>query len=143
MIQFTEDMKIGVPYIDLQHKSLIDAVNNLSSLDVLNPSKEEMKKYLDFLGEYVIKHFNDEEKLQIESKYPRYRQHKEIHQEFVGTFMSLYGEFVKNGPSAKLVSTMTSNVSNWIITHIKGEDITFGKYYTKVKQDHLKTYLSN
>lgn len=141
MIIFTEDMKIGVPYIDSQHKSLIDLANKVSSLCVANPSKEEMKECLDFLGDYVVNHFNDEEKLQIESKYPRYQQHKEIHREFVETFMSLYSEFQKNGVSKELSLALTNGISNWIITHIKVEDITFGKYYTKVKLENLKRYI--
>lgn len=141
MMKFTDDMKIGVPYIDSQHKSLIDFANKAASLCVANPSKEEMKECLDFLGEYVVKHFNDEEKLQIESKYPRYKQHKEIHQEFVDTFKSLYAEFEKNGPSDELTYALTNRVSNWILTHIKREDVVFGKHYTKVKLDHLRTYI--
>lgn len=140
MMRFTEDMKIGIPHIDSQHKGLIDFANKASSLCVANPSREEMEECLDFLGDYVVKHFSDEEKLQIESKYPRYRQHKEIHQEFVGTFASLYAEFQKNGPSAELSSALTDRVLNWIMTHIKMEDVAFGKHYTKVKLDRLQTH---
>lgn len=142
MMRFAEDMKIGVPHIDRQHEELVDSVNKLSSLGETNPSKEEMKKYLDFLGKYVVRHFSDEEQLQIESKYPRYRQHKEIHEEFVGTFKSLYAEFEKNGTSANLVIDITNKVSNWIIMHIKREDVAFGKHYTMEKHDRLKTRFS-
>lgn len=139
-MQFTEDMKIGVPHIDLQHKEMMDFADKTVALCTANPSREEMQEHLDFLGNYVVKHFGDEEKLQIESKYPRYPQHKEIHDEFVRTFHSLYAEFQKNGPSSELSSILTSKVTNWIITHIKKEDITFGKHYTKTKLDHLKMY---
>jgi len=37
MIQFTEDMKIGIPHIDSQHKSLIDFANKAASFCVTNP----------------------------------------------------------------------------------------------------------
>lgn len=139
-MQFTEDMKIGVPHIDSQHRSLIDFVNEAASLCITNPSKEEMEKCLNFLGDYVVKHFGDEEKLQVESKYPRYHQHKEIHNEFVGTFKSLYAEFQKNGPTDELSFALANTVSNWVVTHIKMEDVQFGKHYTKTKIDQLETH---
>ena len=142
MIQFTEDMKLGIPHIDSQHKSMIDFANRAASLCDTNPDQEEMKECLDFLGNYVFEHFRDEEALQIESNYPRYQQHREIHQEFVGTFNSLYAEFQKNGASHKLSLALTNSVSNWIITHIKKEDIEFGKHYSKVKMEHIKKYIT-
>lgn len=134
MIQFTEDMKIGVPHIDAQHQELIDLANKTASLCEQNPSEEQMKECLDFLGNYVVKHFGDEEALQIESNYPRYPQHKEIHQEFVGTFQSLYARFEKSGPTEELSRIFNRSVSNWIVTHIKMEDIVFGKHYAHVNQ---------
>lgn len=143
MMRFTEDMKIGIPHIDSQHKEMIDFVNKASSLCRTNPSKEEMQECLDFLGNYVVKHFSDEEKLQVESKYPRYRQHREIHQEFVRTFQTLLAEFQKNGPSDELSLILANRVTNWIITHIQKEDITFGNHYTKMKLSRLETYIPN
>lgn len=139
MILFTNEMKIEIPHIDSQHKSLVDFANKATSLCAANPSKEEMKECLDFLGNYVIRHFSDEEKLQLESNYPRYRQHKEIHEEFVRTFLSMCAEFEKYGPSEELSVALTKRVSNWIITHIKVEDVRFGQHYALFKENRLET----
>lgn len=141
MLQFTEDMKIGMPLIDSQHKSMIDFANKLSVLCEENPGKEGLMESLDFLGNYVVQHFSDEEKLQVESNYPRYEQHRGIHQEFVETFQSLHAEFEKNGPSAEFTEALTNSVFNWIITHIKKEDVVFGKHYTELKLKCLKLYI--
>lgn len=138
MIRFTEDMKIGVPHIDEQHKSLVEFANKAADVCQSDPTKEEMKGYLDFLGTYVTRHFKDEEQLQVESRYPRYRLHKEIHSEFVRTFVSMCEEFEKYGVSDEFSVMLTSRVSNWIITHIKKEDVAFGEYYTKAKLDRIK-----
>lgn len=138
---FTEEMKIGIPHIDAQHKGLIDFANKVSSLSAANPGKEEMKECLNYLGEYVVRHFHDEEQMQVESDYPRYQQHRAIHQEFVETFQSLYSEFLKNGPTEELSAALNTRVSSWIITHIKKEDVEFGKHYTKVKRERLRQYM--
>lgn len=137
MVQFTDDMKLGIHHIDLQHESLVDFVNRAAALSGRDPSKEEMRACLDFLGNYVVKHFSDEEELQVESYYPRYRQHREIHQEFVRTFESLCKEFEKNGPTEDLSIALTKRVSNWIITHIKMEDLRFGEHYRIFREEAL------
>lgn len=131
MLKFTEEMKIGVAHIDAQHRELVDLVQKASALGVTNPSREEMKKCLDFLGGYVVKHFGDEEKLQIQSKYTGYERHRKIHQEFVDTFKSLYADFQENGPSARLSFALTNTISNWVIMHIKREDVAFGRHYAQ------------
>ena len=140
MMKFTEDMKIGVPHVDAQHRSLVEFVNKASELCASMPTKEEMQECLDFLGNYVVQHFKDEEEIQIECKYPRYPQHKEIHAEFVGTFQTLYAKFQKDGPTEELANVLANQVANWVFTHIKMEDIEVGKHYNKVKSEHLKTH---
>ncbi|MCL1852499.1 MAG: bacteriohemerythrin [Peptococcaceae bacterium] len=129
MYQFTDDMRTDIKHIDNQHKELVDLVNNAASLGIANPSKEDMKKCLDFLGQYVIKHFGDEEKLQKESNYPNYAHHKKIHDDFITTFKELYADFEKNGPSPKLSFALSNTLTSWLITHIKREDVKFGKHY--------------
>lgn len=142
MIRFTEDMKLGIPHIDSQHKSMIDFANRAAFLCDTNPDKEQMRQFLDFLYNYITEHFRDEEELQIVSNYPRYQKHRDIHREFVVTFNALYEEFQKNGPSHELSLALTNSVTNWIITHIKKEDIEFGKHYSKVKRERLKKFIT-
>jgi len=140
MMEFSEDMKIGVPHIDAQHSSLVEFVNKAAELCASQPSKEEMQESLDFLGNYVVQHFQDEEQIQIDSKYPRYKQHKEIHDEFVGIFKGLYAKFQEDGPTEEIARVLANQVTNWVSTHIQMEDIEVGKHYNKVKSDRLQTH---
>ena len=59
IIALTKDMETGVSKIDEQHKELIDRLNQVSSMGLKSFSKEETQKTLDFLGDYVVKHFSD------------------------------------------------------------------------------------
>ncbi|MCL1918116.1 MAG: hemerythrin family protein [Peptococcaceae bacterium] len=131
MFEFTDKMKMNIEHIDKQHKGLVDFVNHAATLSGANPTSEEMKECLDFMGEYVIQHFGDEEKLQIESQYPYFPAHKKIHTDFVQTFKGLYLDFEINGPTSKLAFALSYTVSDWLIEHIEGEDAKFGKYFTK------------
>ena len=129
MIALTKDMQVGVPKIDEQHKELIDRLNKVTSMGAKSVSKEETQRTLDLLGEYIVKHFGDEEALQRQSGYPKYEWHKGQHQIYVGEFKKLKSEFLANGISVKFTLDLNNSIINWIVRHIKSVDVEFGKYY--------------
>ena len=131
MFQFTDEMRTEIEHIDSQHRELVKLVNHAATLGISNPDKAEMQKCLDFLGEYVVKHFGDEEKLQIECSYPGYAQHKQIHDNFIGTFEGLYSDFENDVPFSKISFVLSNAVSHWLVTHIRSEDAQFGKYFAR------------
>jgi hemerythrin len=129
MITLTKDMETGVAKVDEQHQELVKRLNALISMGTKAVSKEETQKTIDFLGEYIIKHFSDEEALQRQCNYKKYEWHKEQHKSYVNDFKKLKEEFAANGPSAKFTVSLNSSLTNWIIKHIKNVDVEFGKYY--------------
>ncbi|MDR0466997.1 MAG: bacteriohemerythrin [Deltaproteobacteria bacterium] len=129
MITLTSDLETGVAKIDEQHRELVKRLNEAMTIGIKVFTTEETQKTIDFLGEYVIKHFNDEEALQRQSKYDKYEWHKGLHQEFIGEFKKLKDEFAANGPSAKFTVGLNTTLANWIVKHIKSVDVEFGKYY--------------
>ena len=129
MITISKDMETGVPKIDTQHKELVDRLNAVTSMGMKSISKEETQKTLELLGEYIVKHFNDEEALQKQSGYPRYEWHKGQHQLYVAEFQKLKAEFAKNGASSKFTLDLSNSIIKWIVSHIKSVDVEFGKYY--------------
>jgi len=129
MLSLSKDMETGVEKIDSQHRELISRINNLVAIGEKSLSKEEIKNTIDYLGEYVVKHFGDEEQLQIKSKYPKYAEHKEKHARCVDDFSKLEAEFLEKGNSMHFVMKLNSTFITWIVKHIKGDDVEFGKYY--------------
>jgi hemerythrin len=129
MITLTKDMELGVPEIDSQHQELVNRLNSVISLGAKSVSSEETQRTLDFLGEYVIKHFNDEEALQRKSGYPKYEFHREQHQIFIRDYQKLKREFTSGGASVHFTLNLNNSIINWIVRHIKTVDVEFGKYY--------------
>ena len=129
MLSLTKDLETGVEKIDSQHRELINRINSARETGEKAVSKEETQKTIDYLGEYVVKHFGDEEELQIESKYPKYPEHKEKHTMFVNDFIKLKNEFANSGNSLEFTLKLNSSVITWIVKHIKGDDVEFGKHY--------------
>ena len=128
MITLSKDMEVGVAKIDAQHKDLVDRLNSITAMGTKAVSKEETQKTLDLLGEYVVKHFNDEEAIQKQNNYPKYEWHKGQHQLFIGEFKKLNSEFAKNGHSPKFTLDMNNSIINWIVRHIKSADVELGKF---------------
>ncbi len=115
-------LETGNSVIDEQHKSIINAINVLLDACSQGKGRSELDNTLKFLQDYVIKHFNDEEKLQLKSSYPDYKSHKEKHEAFKKTVSGIVEDFNKNGASIQLVARVNSSIAGWLITHIKNED---------------------
>jgi len=133
MITITNDMKTGISKIDAQHNELVDRLNAVTSMGVKSVSTEETQKTLDLLGDYIVKHFNDEEALQKQSGYPKYEWHKAQHQQYIAEFQKLKKEFATNGYSPKFTLGLSNSIINWIVKHIKSVDVEFGKHYNSHK----------
>jgi hemerythrin len=129
MLTLTKDMETGVPKIDEQHKELIHRINAVLEIGSKSASHEETQKTINFLNEYIIKHFGEEEALQRQYKYPQYEQHREQHKFFIAEFKKLKEEFSANGPSPKFAVGINKTIISWITKHIKTVDVVFGQYY--------------
>jgi hemerythrin len=121
-------LEVGVPEIDEQHRELVNRLNQVTEMGIDAVSREETKKTLDFLGDYVVKHFGDEEALQKKSGYPKYEWHKEQHKLFIDNFKKLKEEFITNGASLKYTMDLNNSIITWIVRHIKTADVELGKY---------------
>ena len=128
MIILSKDMEVGVEKIDKQHKELINRLNAVVSMGLKAISKEETQKTLDLLGDYIVKHFTDEEVLQRQSGYPKYEWHRVQHQIYINEFKKLKAEFAANGYSPKFTLDLNSSIIGWIVKHIKSVDVELGKY---------------
>lgn len=128
MIVLTKDMEVGVPKIDAQHSELVKRLNAVTSMGVKAVSREETQKTLNLLGDYIVRHFGDEEALQKQSGYPKYEWHKGQHQLYVAEIAKLKKEFEANGISSKFTIDLNNSIIVWIVRHIKTVDVELGKY---------------
>jgi hemerythrin len=128
MIIFSKDMEVGVQEIDKQHMELVNRLNSLLSMGNDAASKEETQKTMDMVGEYIVVHFADEEKLQRKNNYPEYESHREMHKFYISEFQRLKKDFDENGHSLKFAMDLNNSLINWIVKHIKSADVKLGKF---------------
>jgi len=130
-IAWSKELEIGDETIDMQHKDLIEKFNAFMSACTAEQGQEELESSLDFLCEYTVKHFTDEEALQRRINYPEYKKHKQLHDEFQVRVANLADLFKQKGPSDAIVARISTDVGEWLITHVKWEDTKLASYLKK------------
>ena len=126
-------LKTGNERIDSQHRRLFELMSELVSSSMDGSSAEKLGQTLNFLVDYTIRHFSDEEALQLEYKYPDYNRHKQLHDNFKAKVGELVGKYDAGGSSEELVSNVNSIVVKWLVTHIQNEDKKIGAHILAAK----------
>ncbi len=127
-LEWDSSLTIGVSNIDEQHKELFDRLNQLLIAMKEGKGKDEVMRILDFLEEYVYKHFNDEEDIQRKYKYPEYDIQCNQHEEFKKELQKLREVFKIQGTSALLALNIQRNMITWCKNHIMILDKDLGKF---------------
>jgi hemerythrin len=83
MMNWNDNLAVGVNSIDNQHKELFSKINDLLVAMKSGNGNNEIFKMLNFLENYVTKHFNDEESIQRKNNYPGYNIQHEQHESSV------------------------------------------------------------
>lgn len=128
MLEWKDRYSIGITLIDNQHKELFNKVCDLLVAMKSGKGSVEVLKTLDFLEGYVIKHFKDEESIQIKSKYPKFNIQKKQHDGLRNRLLEIKSELTNNGSSLNFLITVQSEISKWLKTHILEEDMDLGRH---------------
>lgn len=121
-------LSVGIDLVDEQHKMLITRLSDLSEAVELNRGEAQIAKTLDFLVDYTDFHFSTEEKHMTEQDYPGLGHHKEQHDQFKTLLRHLVEDFEEEGATRALATSINVFLVNWLVNHIKGVDIEFGKF---------------
>lgn len=127
-VQWRQDLEIGIDKIDKQHQELFNRTGQLLDACNVGKGKEEVGKLIDFLEDYVKIHFKDEEELQRKHGYPDYKQHKEMHDNFIAEVRGLKERLNEKGSSLLLIIDINKKVIDWLINHIGKTDKELSKY---------------
>lgn len=128
-MNWSSSLETGVQKIDIQHKDIIDKMENIGKAGMSGTAADQLLPTLKFLKKYVSEHFADEEKLQLESRYPKYLQHKQAHIQFVKKIDDLFSKFEDQGASISVIIETNNIIFDWFVKHINNVDKEFAAYY--------------
>ncbi|XOQ44882.1 MAG: Bacteriohemerythrin [Clostridium sp.] len=127
-MMWNDNLKIGVPLIDSEHRELCDRIDRLLAACNQGRGKEELISTVEFLESYTIKHFGDEEKLQRASTYPKVEEHKKLHDFFTGKIAELKADIQQNGANIATISKTNYFLMDWLLNHIQKVDSELAQY---------------
>ncbi len=128
-LDWSENLASGSSEIDTQHKELFVRVNSLLlAVDKGTTAREEVSKIVQYLTDYVVFHFGNEEKYMAKYNYSSATAHKAQHEQFVRTFMKLKDRLMMEGINALLAQEIKDLCVDWLVNHIKYSDRALGMY---------------
>ena len=136
-LAWDDSLLMGNDFVDMQHKQLFQQVSDLIAACEAGSDIAKLQDTLIFLVNYAVRHFADEEALQLEYNYPDYENHKQMHEDFKKTVGELVQRFKDSGSSDVLRSDLNKILARWLVIHIKTEDKKIGEYIRKVKTDEI------
>lgn len=124
MLIWNEDFATGSALLDVQHRILIDKVNQLETL-LGAPAipKADANELIDFLDRYTKTHFRFEEQCTHRHRCPAYEPNQKAHAAFVETFGRFKEQYAVQGPDRRLLQDLHNMISNWIRNHILSLDV--------------------
>lgn len=127
-LSWDESLLTGNPEIDEQHQELF-AWAKASMLAVREGGGEaQVSRCLRFLRTYVMWHFRHEEKLQRESSFPDYEQHKKEHDAFRHQLQNISHRFANEGLTPEFANDFEHLVGYWLKGHVKIKDAALAVY---------------
>lgn len=134
-----EKYMLGVPLIDEQHQELFRRVTDFVEI-VRKPvpweqKTEQVNQTLDFMKDYVVTHFRDEENLQRELGYPELPSHRKLHQEMVAYVLDISRQYEENGYQEQLMQQFAGRLLAWLINHVASEDQKIADFAKRKEQE--------
>ena len=126
-MEWTPALAVGHELIDAQHQELFRRFNALVSA-LTQADRAAVGQLFDFLGEYVVVHFSEEEKLMAATNYPAHAIHRAAHERFIRDYADLKRLYEAAGPSAAVTVKTQTWVFDWLKAHISGTDIRFAEW---------------
>ena len=132
MISWSPHFSVGVKLIDNQHKELLRLVNDMFN-HVIGDEHEELvyfQKVIQSAIEYVKVHFQTEENIMINTKFPGYPEHKKAHDSFVLAVVDNVRDF--EAGKRLTLHDFTKFLKEWILTHIAIMDKQYFEYFKRI-----------
>ena len=138
MALWNNSYETGNEIVDNDHKEIFALVEKVLSSSFTS-RREKVATAVDFLANYTVSHFQNEEKLMDESDYPLTAEHKKQHADFLEVAMSLKQQFSDEGFSIGELTDDTDilhfsleinkTVVGWLTEHVIGSDRNLANHY--------------
>lgn len=122
MLELDPILLTGIDDIDAQHRELFSRIRALLEASQKRRSRQEVIGLLEFLGSYVVDHFDLEDRMMREVSYPGIDGHRAEHRQFIKELEVLRHELKSEGPSSLFAIRVGNRVTAYLREHIYRTD---------------------
>lgn len=128
--ELTKELESGNAMIDNEHRELFRAVNELLDACGQGKGRAALMPTVNFLLNYVNKHFDHEEQLQKKCGYPNLPAHHVFHENYKGKLKEIVSQIPAAGPTVQDLSKLNMHIGV-LVSHIRTEDKKLGAFLQK------------
>ncbi len=130
LIEWTDEMSVGLPELDDDHRLIIEAINQLDASAGDAAQQDVVRQHLMRLRRYAEVHFAREENVLAACAYPALEVQKKEHQDFVKCIQEATQRFdAKPAESVEIISqALLGFLTDWLRHHILIEDMAYRPY---------------
>ncbi|WP_198264980.1 bacteriohemerythrin [sulfur-oxidizing endosymbiont of Gigantopelta aegis] len=126
LIQWNNELSVGIDSIDEQHKKLINMINTLNEALAEGEANEALIAIFDDLADYTVSHFGYEEKLFAQHAYEQTESHINEHHAMIEQVQKLRQKMA-DGDFLVGVEVMVF-LKDWLLNHILKTDKDYGQF---------------
>lgn len=130
VISWNKSLALDDSIIDEQHRGLF--LRTRKFVDAVGECKDysQLSSTIDFLDRYITVHFDTEERIMAESKYPFLQMQIDQHRRFSRYFDRLKKEIRKNFETRRIFILFQVQllIVDWLVNHTSKLDTHFGKF---------------
>ena len=129
LIEWNDDLVIGISELDQQHIKLVDIVNQVFVGFKKDKGKKEIKELIKGLSDYASYHFATEENYFKEFGYDDAKEHIKEHKVFIKEVTNFQNDFNKG--KVRFLDDFMSFVKSWIVNHFTTVDSKYVELFNE------------
>ncbi len=127
LIEWSDDLKLGIPSLDKDHQVLVRMLNDLADAVAQSKSQGVLEKVLAGLLNYTKTHFAREERHFDQHGYPDEAAHKREHAALTEKAFAVQAK-LQDGNASVLGMEVLTFLKDWLVNHIQGSDARYAPF---------------
>jgi hemerythrin-like metal-binding protein len=120
LIEWKDEFSVGVASVDVEHRQMIDLINDLHALVGEKASEEEVSTMLGEIFAQISAHFALEEKFMRETRYPHFPEHKRDHEKLLDELRDIMDRVEDDGAYDEMA--LSAELRDWFTNHFRTHD---------------------
>ena len=129
LIEWRDEFRIGLPEVDEEHRSLIDAINQLHRELVVGAAITRVTGAIGDIHAAIASHFALEEKEMSALRYDGYVAHKTDHERLLDELLDILDDVVASGRYDPAI--LSGRLSAWFGEHFRTHDARLHRWLVR------------